>query len=57
MVCINRQKQNGGGVLDSIMKQFTYEKYKGERHAYSLAPTTFGTPMSLWDQTVIFPDA
>ena len=45
MVCIN-QKQNGGGILDSIMKKFTHERFEGERHAYSLAPGTFGTPMN-----------
>ena len=28
------------------MKLFTYEKYSGERHAYSMAPSTFGRPMS-----------
>ena len=46
MVCINRRKQNGGGVLDSIMNKFTAQRYPGEHHAYSLAPATFGTPMS-----------
>ena len=29
MVCINR-KQNGGGVLDSLMKPFTVQKYGTE---------------------------
>ena len=39
-------KQNsGGGVIDSILKPFTAERYPGERHAYSLAPSTFGKPM------------
>ena len=40
-------KQNsGGGVIDSILKPFTAERYPGERHAYSLAPSTFGKPMN-----------
>ena len=40
-------KQNsGGGVIDSILKPFTAEIYPGERHAYSLAPSTFGKPMN-----------
>jgi len=40
-------KQNrGGGVIDSILKPFTAERYEGERHAYSLAPSTFGRPMN-----------
>ena len=40
-------KQNsGGGVIDSILKPFTAERYPGERHAYSSAPSTFGKPMN-----------
>jgi len=47
MVCINNNKnhQRGSGVMDSIMKKFTVEKYPGEHHARSLAPQTFGKPM------------
>ena len=39
------KKYNGGGVIDSLMKPFTAERYTGERHAYSLAPSTFLKPM------------
>ena len=46
MVCYNHRRQEGGGMMDNIMKVFTAEKYPGERHAYSLAPATFGTAMS-----------
>ena len=34
-------KQRGSGIMDNLMKPFTYEKYKGERHGYSLNPKTF----------------
>ena len=37
-------KQKGGGILDSLMKNFTYEKYKDERHGYSMDPSHFGQP-------------
>ena len=40
------KKYNGGGVIDSLMKPFTAEKYPGERHAYSLSPSTFLKPMN-----------
>ena len=40
------KKYNGGGVIDSLMKPFTAERYTGERHAYSLAPSTFLKPMN-----------
>ena len=40
MVCINR-KQNGGSVLDSLMKPFTVSKYGQEMHARSLDPNHF----------------
>ena len=48
MVCINNNKnhQRGSGVMDSIMKKITVEKYPGERHGRSLAPEIFGKPMS-----------
>ena len=41
------KKYNGGGVIDSLMKPFTTERYTGERHAYSLAPSTFLKPMNV----------
>ena len=41
---ISRYK--GCGTIDTLMKPFTYEKYPGERHAYSMAPSTFGRPMN-----------
>ena len=41
-----QKKYNGCGVIDSLMKPFTYEKYPGERHAYALAPSTFLKPMN-----------
>ena len=40
------QHHSGGGIIDSILKPFTAERYEGERHAYSLAPSTFGRPMN-----------
>ena len=43
--CVLSKKYNGGGVIDSLMKPFTAERYTGERHAYSLAPSTFLKPM------------
>ena len=46
MVCINKRRQNGCGVIDTVMKTFTAERYPGERHAYSLASATFGKSMS-----------
>ena len=39
------KKYNGGSVIDSLIKPFTAERYTGERHAYSLAPSTFLNPM------------
>ena len=41
---ISRNK--GCGTIDTLMNPFTYEKYPGERHAYSMAPSTFGRPMN-----------
>ena len=46
MVCINKRKMNGGGIVDNLLKPFTYEKYAGERHGYSLNPKTFLQPFS-----------
>ena len=47
MVCHGTNKRiQGSGILDNRMRPFTYEKYKGERHAYSLAPSTFMKPMN-----------
>ena len=40
------KKYNGGGVIDSLMKPFTAERYTGEIHAFSLAPSTFLKPMN-----------
>ena len=39
-------RNNGCGTIDTLMKPFTYEKYPGEKHAYSMAPSTFGRPMN-----------
>ena len=39
-------KQKGGGIMDNLMKNFTYEKYPGERHAYSLDPKHYLQPYS-----------
>jgi len=41
MVCISKRKINGGGVLDSLMRPFTVNKYGNERHARSLDPNHF----------------
>ena len=44
MVCYthcNSRFQQGCGILDTLMSPFTAEKFSGERHAYSLAPSTF----------------
>ena len=47
MVCFSQpNKQKGSGIIDSLMKNFTFEKYPGERHAYSLNPNTFMKPFS-----------
>ena len=44
--CALSKKHNGGGVIDSLMKPFTAERYTGERHAHTLAPSTFLKPMN-----------
>ena len=41
MVCINRKNQRGGGMLDTIMRPFTVNKYGNERHSRSLDPNHF----------------
>ena len=46
MVCFDHRRQQGSGVIDTLMKPFTYEKYKGERHGYSLNPNTFLQPFA-----------
>ena len=47
MVCFSQpDKQKGSGIIDSLMKNFTFEKYPGERHGYSLNPNTFMKPFS-----------
>ena len=38
--------QNGSGVMDTLMKTFTAEKYPNERHAYSLDVNHFMQPYS-----------
>ena len=38
--------QQGCGILDTLMSPFTAEKFSGERHAYSLSPSTFFKPMN-----------
>ena len=38
--------QQGCGILDTLMSPFTAEKFSGERHAYSLSPSTFLKPMN-----------
>ena len=38
--------KKGNGIIDSLMKPFTYERFNGERHGISLAPATFGQPFS-----------
>ena len=48
------QHHSGGGIIDSILKPFTAERYPGELHAYSLAQSPFGKPMNLWGQKVIY---
>jgi len=40
-----QNRQNGAGIIDTLLKPFTVERYKNERHARSLAPATFGKPM------------
>ena len=49
MVCYthsNSRFQQGSGIVDNILQKFTAEKFAGERHAYSLSPSTFLKPMS-----------
>ena len=42
---VNR-KIRGSGMMDTLLRPFTYEKYKGEHHARSLNPNTFLTPFA-----------
>ena len=49
MVGYNTHKnknQKGCGILDNLLKPFTYEKYPNERHGYSLNPAHFMVPFS-----------
>ena len=49
MVCYNHASsrlQQGSGAIDTLMRPFTAEKFAGERHAYSLSPSTFLRPMN-----------
>ena len=32
-VLINLKKQQGSGIMDTLLKPFTFERYKNERHA------------------------
>jgi len=41
-----QQSRHGKGMIDNILGKFTYQKYPPERHCISLAPDTFGKPMS-----------
>ena len=41
-----RRQQKGNGIMDTLLNKFTYQRYPGERHAISLAPSTFGKPMN-----------
>jgi hypothetical protein len=41
MVAFNVKNQKGNGVLDTLMKPFTVERYAGEQHARSLDPHHF----------------
>ena len=48
MVCYshsNSRLQQGAG-LDQLLRPFTAEKFSGERHAYSLSPSTLLKPMN-----------
>ena len=49
MVAFNAQRgrgNKGSEIMDQLLKTFTYEKYPGERHGYSLNPKTFMQPFS-----------
>ena len=49
MVCYSHSTsrfQQGSGAIDTLMRPFIAEKFAGERHAYSLSPTTFLKPMN-----------
>ena len=43
MVCYNHRRQQGCGVIDTLMKPFTVSKYGSEAHARSLDPNHFLT--------------
>jgi len=40
MVAFSR-KQQGKGIVDTLLSPFTVEKYQGEKHARSLDPEHF----------------
>ena len=44
MVAFSNQnkKQHGSGIIDTLLKPFTYERYPGEHHGISMSPNTFG---------------
>lgn len=51
------KKQHGNGIIDTLLRPFTAEKYPGERHAYSLSPKTFGHAMNfMGPHTSLFPN-
>ena len=43
MVCYNHRRQQGCGIIDTLMKPFTVSKYGSEAHARSLDPNHFLT--------------
>ena len=42
----HHKRQGGDGIIETLMKPFTYSRYPGELHARSLAPSTFNVPFS-----------
>jgi hypothetical protein len=44
MVAFSPRRQKGNGIIDTILKPFTAEKYAGEQHAYSLDRKHFLQP-------------
>ena len=50
MVCCGVHKRHivGCGMVDDLMKNFTYEKCPGERHAYSFDPNHMMIPYNFF---------
>ena len=46
VVFSHKNKQHGRGIIDDLLKPFTYARYPGEMHAISEAPDTFGQPLN-----------